>query len=73
MTTTLRTDPPPDTVCACGHTAEEHDSVASRYCQATAEGAWVALHMRPGIHAAPPMTVWPADYQPITPPTGSRW
>jgi len=38
MTTTSREEPP-DTACACGHTAEEHDSVAARYCRATADGA----------------------------------
>jgi hypothetical protein len=38
MTTTSRGEPPPDTACACGHPAEEHDAVASRYCRATAEG-----------------------------------
>ncbi|WP_422275773.1 RGCVC family protein [Trebonia sp.] len=39
MTTPSRVEPPPDTACACGHTAAEHDSVASRYCQATTQGA----------------------------------
>jgi hypothetical protein len=39
MTTTSRDKPPPDAPCPCGHTADEHDSVAARYCLATAEGA----------------------------------
>ena len=39
MMTTPRGEPPPDTPCPCGHTADEHDPVASRYCRATAEGA----------------------------------
>jgi hypothetical protein len=39
MTTTSRDEPPPDAPCPCGHTADEHDSVASRYCLATANGA----------------------------------
>ena len=73
MTTTSRAEPPPDTPCPCGHTAEEHDSVASRYCQATVPGRFEPrLHVRPGIHAAPPMTVWPADHQPRRPASGSR-
>jgi hypothetical protein len=42
-TTTSRGEPPPDTACACGHPAEEHDPVASRYCQATADGG---MHRR---------------------------
>ena len=39
MTTTSRSGPPSDAPCACGHGADEHDSLASRYCLATAEGA----------------------------------
>jgi hypothetical protein len=31
--------PPPDAMCPCGHTADEHDSLASRYCRATVTGA----------------------------------
>jgi hypothetical protein len=43
MTTTSRGEPPPDTPCPCGHTADEHDAVAARYCQATAQGG---MHRR---------------------------
>jgi hypothetical protein len=38
MTTAPSGDPPPDAPCPCGHSAEEHDPVAVRYCQATAMG-----------------------------------
>jgi hypothetical protein len=27
------------TLCACGHSADEHDAVAARYCRATASGS----------------------------------
>lgn len=30
--------PPPGEPCPCGHTADEHDDLASRYCQATVQG-----------------------------------
>jgi len=39
MTTPSSGQSPPDAPCPCGHTADEHDSLASRYCRATAEGA----------------------------------
>jgi hypothetical protein len=39
MTTTPSGESPTDAPCPCGHTAEEHDSLASRYCLATAEGS----------------------------------
>jgi hypothetical protein len=39
MTTTSRGEPPPDAPCPWGHTPDEHDSVASRYCRATVLGA----------------------------------
>jgi hypothetical protein len=38
MTRTSRGEPPPDPPCPCGHGADEHDALASRYCLATAEG-----------------------------------
>ena len=28
-------EPPSDTLCLCGHAADEHDFIASRYCKAT--------------------------------------
>jgi hypothetical protein len=39
MTTTSHGKPPPDAPCPCGHSADEHDPVAARYCQATVGGA----------------------------------
>ena len=39
MTTPSSDKPPPDAPCLCGHTADEHDLAAARYCRATAEGA----------------------------------
>jgi hypothetical protein len=39
MTTPSHAEPPPDTVCPCGHAIDEHDLIASRYCKATAAGA----------------------------------
>jgi hypothetical protein len=30
---------PPVTLCACRHPVDDHDSVATRYCQATASGS----------------------------------
>jgi hypothetical protein len=30
--------PSTDAPCPCGHDADEHDSLASRYCRATAAG-----------------------------------
>jgi hypothetical protein len=39
MTTPSHGEPPSDASCLCGHTADEHDSVALRYCKATVEGA----------------------------------
>jgi hypothetical protein len=39
MTTTSSGEPSPDAPCPCGHGADQHDSVASRYCKATALGA----------------------------------
>jgi len=39
MTTTPSGESPADAPCPCGHTADEHDPLASRYCRATAEGA----------------------------------
>ena len=29
----------PVTLCACGHPVADHDSVAARYCRATASGS----------------------------------
>jgi hypothetical protein len=37
ITTPSSGKPSPDAPCPCGHTADEHDAVASRYCRATAE------------------------------------
>ena len=39
MTTPSHDDPKPDTSCLCGHTADEHDLIASRYCKATVANA----------------------------------
>ncbi|MGD0702764.1 MAG: RGCVC family protein [Trebonia sp.] len=39
ITTPSNGDPPPDAPCPCGHTADEHDLVASRYCRATVASA----------------------------------
>jgi hypothetical protein len=37
--TIVRTDPPDDesgaVLCACGHPLDQHDSIATRYCDAT--------------------------------------
>src|ERR1700677_448428 len=38
MTAPSHGEPPPDTPCPCGHSADEHDPIASRYCRATVEG-----------------------------------
>jgi hypothetical protein len=35
---TSHQETPPATLCACGHPLDEHDTVAARYCQATASG-----------------------------------
>jgi hypothetical protein len=39
MTSESRCETPLTTLCACGHPIAEHDSVASRYCKATASAA----------------------------------
>jgi len=39
MTTTSHGQSLPEVPCPCGHGADEHDSVASRYCKATTLGA----------------------------------
>jgi hypothetical protein len=39
MTTSAQGQPLPDAVCPCGHTAEQHDFLASRYCRATITSA----------------------------------
>lgn len=31
-------DPPPTDLCVCGHPTEQHDPIASRYCEATIAG-----------------------------------
>jgi hypothetical protein len=36
MTTPSQGDHTADGRCPCGHSADEHDSLASRYCRATA-------------------------------------
>jgi hypothetical protein len=36
MTLESRVEAPLPTVCACGHPMDEHDSVAARFCRATA-------------------------------------
>ena len=38
MTTPEHAEPRPDAPCPCGHSANEHDSLASRYCRATIAG-----------------------------------
>lgn len=38
MTLEARCETPLTTLCACGHSMAEHDSVAARYCSATASG-----------------------------------
>jgi len=39
MTTQSPGQPPADDPCPCGHGADEHDLLASRYCRATVLGA----------------------------------
>ena len=39
MTTESRCETPLTTLCACGHPVADHDSVALRYCRATASGS----------------------------------
>jgi hypothetical protein len=36
---TSRGEPPLATPCHCGHAADDHDAIASRYCEATVVGA----------------------------------
>ncbi|HEX3713680.1 MAG TPA: RGCVC family protein [Trebonia sp.] len=36
--TTPSPDEQPEAACPCGHAADEHDSLASRYCRATVTG-----------------------------------
>jgi hypothetical protein len=38
MTTPTHGELPTDVQCPCGHTADEHDSLAARYCRATVTG-----------------------------------
>jgi hypothetical protein len=38
MTTTSRGELPSGAPCPCGHSADEHDALASRYCRATING-----------------------------------
>jgi hypothetical protein len=38
-TTPAQGEPPPDAACPCGHAADQHDLIASRYCRATAAAA----------------------------------
>ena len=45
MTTPSRDEPAPDSQCPCGHAADEHDALATRYCQATVRGALDRLCM----------------------------
>jgi hypothetical protein len=35
MTTPSPGEPPQEALCLCGHAADEHDLIASRYCRAT--------------------------------------
>jgi hypothetical protein len=37
--TPAHVEPPAGTSCLCGHAADEHDLLASRYCKATVTGA----------------------------------
>jgi hypothetical protein len=38
MTLESQCETPLITLCACGHSMAEHDSVAARFCRATASG-----------------------------------
>jgi hypothetical protein len=39
MTTPSHAEPLTDGLCPCGHTADEHDTLAARYCRATVLGS----------------------------------
>ncbi len=60
ITTPSHGEPPSDTVCLCGHAADEHDLIAARYCRATVTSSLTRACMCvPGVRAALPMTVRP--------------
>jgi hypothetical protein len=45
MTTPPHGENPADPSCPCGHTADEHDLLASRYCLATVSGGLTRVCM----------------------------